>query len=270
MGKQRSNRYGDLLLGVFNSHYGGDGESFTFQRTELELFATKLDIALPKNLGDLIYTYRYRQPLPKDILETASEGYEWVIELAGRGVYRFRLARVNRIAPSDNYYITKVPDATPEIVTMYAMNDEQALLAKVRYNRLIDIFLGIAAYSIQNHLRTTVPDMGQIETDEIYVGVRNTGEQFVVPVQAKGGNDQIGSVQILQDLAMCQDRFPMLTCRPVAVQFTKDSEDRQVIVMFELCEDGEDIRVVDEKQYRLVSQGEISSEDLVRMASFSG
>ena len=51
------------------------------------------------------------------------------------------------------------------------MNDEQALLAKIRYNRLIDIFTGITCYSLQNHLRTTVPNIGQVEIDEIYIGI---------------------------------------------------------------------------------------------------
>jgi hypothetical protein len=63
-----------------------------------------------------------------------------------------------------------VPDATPGIVAKYSLNDEQALLAKVRYNRLIDIFTGVTCYSLQNHLRTTVAELGQVETDEIYVG----------------------------------------------------------------------------------------------------
>lgn len=49
------------------------------------------------------------------------------------------------------------------------MSDEQALLARVRYNRLLDIFLGLATYSLQNHLRTSVTDIGQIEVDEICV-----------------------------------------------------------------------------------------------------
>ena len=56
----------------------------------------------------------------------------------------------------------KVPDATPGIVAQYALSDEQALLARVRYNRLIDIFTGVTCYSLQNHLRTTVIEMGQI------------------------------------------------------------------------------------------------------------
>jgi len=40
---------------------------------------------------------------------------------------------------------------------------------KLRYNRLIDVFIGVTCYSLQNHLRTTEPRIGQFETDEIYV-----------------------------------------------------------------------------------------------------
>ena len=50
---------------------------------------------------------------------------------------------------------------------VYQMN-EQELLAIVRYNRLIDIFLGITCYSLQNHLQTTITGIGQVETNEIY------------------------------------------------------------------------------------------------------
>jgi hypothetical protein len=39
----------------------------------------------------------------------------------------------------------------------------------LRYNRLIDVFIGVTCYSLQNHLRTTEPRIGQFETDEIYV-----------------------------------------------------------------------------------------------------
>ena len=72
------------------------------------------------------------------------------------------------------------------IIVRYSLTDEQALLAKVRYNRLVDIFTGVTCYSLQNHLRTTVSEIGQIETDEIYVGVDRRGAQYVFPVQAKG------------------------------------------------------------------------------------
>jgi hypothetical protein len=126
----------------------------------------------------------------------------------------------------------------------------------------------VTAYSLQNHLRTSVPGTGQIETDEVYVAVRNTGQQFVVPVQAKGGTDQIGVVQAHQDLALCRHAFPELTPRPVAVQFQR-GEGGEVIVMFELMQEGDDIKVVDEKHYRLVPADAITKEDLETMARSS-
>ncbi len=43
--------------------------------------------------------------------------------------------------------VVKVPDATPGLVTKYALDDEQGLLARLRYNRLIDIFTGLVCYS---------------------------------------------------------------------------------------------------------------------------
>ena len=72
-----------------------------------------------------------------------------------------------------------IPDATPELIRAYALDDEQALLAIVRYNRLIDTFLGLTTYSLQNHLRTTVQGMGQIEIDELYIGLDKHGCHYV-------------------------------------------------------------------------------------------
>jgi hypothetical protein len=182
--------------------------------------------------------------------------------------YRMQLRKLIRIVPSDNFYQIKIPDGTPEIIAKYALGDEQALLAKVRYNRLIDHFLRVTAYSLQNHLRTAVPEIGQIEIDEVYIGIRNTGQQFIIPVQAKGGNDQIGIVQVEQDLALCKHAFPTLTPRLVAVQFKKD-EEGESIVMFELVQENEEIRVLDEKQYRLVPAETITKGDLETMARAS-
>ena len=180
-----------------------------------------------------------------------------MIELAGHATYRFRLSQINRIVPNSNLIQIKIPDSTPEIIA-YALSDEQAKLAKVRYSRLIDIFLGITTYSLQNHLRTTVPDIGQIEIDEIYVGVNRNGTHFVIPVQAKGGNDQIGIVQTKQDIACCAVKFPELICRPVAAQFMADN----LIAMFELALEGDEIAVVEEKHYKMVPADEIYDEEL--------
>lgn len=261
----KANRYGDIIASIFFSHYKKGAKEFLFDRSELEAAAQKLGVALPKNIGDLLYSFRFRSALPEKIVKTQPAGREWVIELAGRAKYKFRLAKINRVVPNPSSFQIKIPDATPEIINLYAKSDEQALLAKVRYNRLIDIFLRVTAHSLQSHLRTTVPDIGQIEVDELYVGVRNTGQQFIIPVQAKGGNDQIGATQVWQDLLLCKHAYPDLTPRAIAVQFSGND----VIAMFELAFQGEDLKVIDEKHYRLVPGGDISADDLKQMAEMS-
>lgn len=265
---KKANRYVGILVKIFDSHYKPGVTSFEFQRTEIESAARKLRLHLPKNLGDLIYSFRYRTKMPERITRTADSGMEWAIMPAGRAKYRMQQRKTIRIVPREHFEQIKIPDATPQIIVAYAFNDEQALLAKVRYNRLVDIFLRITAYSLQNHLRTTVPDIGQIETDEVYVGVRNSGEQFIVPIQVKGGTDKIGIVQIEQDLALCRHVFPQLKPRLVAVQFMK-GEEGEVIAMFELKQRGDDIKILDERHYRLVPASSISPDDLQKMAESS-
>jgi hypothetical protein len=259
----RGNRYSAIVGAIFRRHYLRGKTEFEFSREEFAKTAKSLGIALPKNLGDAIYSFRFRVPLPREVLSTAPAGMEWCIDLAGRGRYRFRLGTPSAILPRTGILAIKIPDATPEIIAAYAMTDEQAVLAKVRYNRPIDIFLGIASYSLQNHLRTTVQGIGQIEIDEVYVGVNRNGEQFVIPVQAKGGTDRLGGTQTRQDVACCLEKFPRLTCRPVSAQFMRDD----TIALFELTLEGEQVKVVDEKHYRLVPSDEIGDEDLRRYGS---
>lgn len=177
----------------------------------------------------------------------------------GRALYEFRLVPINRIAPNPNLITIKLPDATPEIVAVNSLSDEQALLAKVRYNRPIDIFLGVASYSLQNHLRTTVKGLGQIEIDEVYVGVDRYGCQYIIPVQAKGGNDQLSAVHAKQDIACCSEKFPGLKCRAISAQFMDDSR----IALFELCLDADGlVRTVEERHYLLVPGDQIEPADL--------
>jgi hypothetical protein len=261
--RPKLNRYQAIIAQVFENHFSAGATEFEFTREEFVSIAGLLEIALPKNIGDVIYSFRYRTELPESVRQTAAEGLEWIIEGAGPARYRFKQVRLNRIVPREDLPTIKLPDSTPEIISANAFTDEQALLAKVRYNRLIDIFLGITAYSLQNHLRTTVKNVGQIEIDEIYVGIDRYGRQFVVPVQAKGGSDKHGTVQTQQDIRCCGEKFANLICRAVSAQFL--SENR--IAMFELSLQGEEIKVVEESHYQLVPATGISPEDLRQYAA---
>jgi hypothetical protein len=263
--EEKENRYRQLLEHIFfDRRFGAYKKGITtieFKREDLEHAADVLKIKLPKNQGDVIYSFRYRASLPKTILATQPKGMEWIIDGAGRARYKFSLVPANRILPNPALRAIKIPDATPEIIGAYALNDEQALLAKVRYNRLIDVFLGVTAYSLQNHMRTTVKGIGQIEIDEVYVALDRQGVQYVIPVQAKGGKDQLAVVQTKQDLACCAEKFPALVCRSVSAQFIIVDEVEK-IAMFELSVEGGRVVIVEEKHYRLVPSAEISAEEL--------
>lgn len=255
---RRQNRYQALLGKIFFDHWRKGATEIPFDRAEFVSSAKALKISLPKNIGDVIYSVRYRTPLPDKVLATQPSGFEWTVEGIGTARYAFRLAKISRIIPNPNLVTVKIPDATPEIISAYALTDEQALLAIVRYNRLIDVFLGVAAYSLQSHLRTSVKNIGQIEIDEVYVGVDRSGRQFIIPVQAKGGSDKIGVIQAKQDIACCEAKFPHLVCRAISAQFV----DRNLIALFELTMEDGTIKIVDEAHYRLVPAEEISSQDL--------
>ncbi len=229
-----------------------------FEREDLVRVAQALRIELPKNLGDIVYTFRYRGALPESIRAKAPEGEFWIIRPAGRSRYCFALTKQPTIAPNELLAETKVPDATPGIIEKYAFDDEQALLAKLRYNRLIDVFTGVTCYSLQNHLQTTVSGMGQVETDEIYVGVDRRGVHYVLPLQAKGGNDQLSIVQIEQDFALCEEKFPGLVCRPIGAQFMQ----RDLIALFDFVKDEAGVALSSEKHYRLVLPEEVTQDDL--------
>ena len=258
MENKEPNRYTKILEAIFAKYFKKGVTEIEFKRTEFSQVADELGIILPKNLGDVLYSFRYRTLLPKSITSKAPKGYEWVIRPSGKGKYTLALAKQSNIAPSNILAETKIPDATPGVIAKYSMNDEQSLLAKLRYNRLIDIFTGLTCYSLQNHLRTTLSNGSQVETDEIYIGLDKRGAHYVLPVQAKGGKDKIGIVQIEQDFELCSLKFPHLICRPIAAQFMADN----LIALFEFEQSEDGIKVTSEKHYRLVRSDELSSEEL--------
>lgn len=248
MARSTGSAYEQIISHIWDAHFRDGMTEFEFVRREIiqakEIFAPELDL----NPGDVPYSYRYRRALPARILATQPQGLQWIIEGAGRARYRFRLVPANRIVPNPTLATITIPDATPELIRAYALDDEQALLAIIRYNRLIDTFLGLTTYSLQNHLRTTVKGIGQIEIDELYVGLDKRGCHYLIPVQAKGGRDQISVVQTTQDIRFVEQRFPGLLCRAISAQFMEAG----IVALFELTLQDSQVRVVEERHFKLV------------------
>src|SRR5208337_1960508 len=114
--------------------------------------------------------------------------------------------------------------ATPEIVLEYAGGDEQGLLAKVHYNRLLDVFLGVTCYHLQNHWRTSIKNKGQCEIDDLYVGLDTNGKQYVLPIEAKCSREHLSKTQIAQMIDFARERYQRLKIRPIGVQEMQDGD----------------------------------------------
>lgn len=261
-------KYDDVIERVFHNNYQDNDVFVSFDREEIAQACDDLGFARIKNLGDVPYSYRFRKELPQSINNKLPDNTDWIILGTGIGSYEFRQASPGKIIPSQNRQRIKIPDATPEILKKYAPGtDEQALLTKVRYNRLIDLFTGLTCYSIQNHLRTTVKDIGQIEIDEVYLGVNKRGAHFVIPCQAKSPGDRFGIVQIMQDIAFCKERYPNAICKPIALQFLSEND----VAILELAVDDSEsvyrLNVVEERHYKLVYRDEISDAEILSLTA---
>jgi hypothetical protein len=109
-------RYARIIEAVFQRYWKDGKSEFSFERDEMIQVCREPTIELPKNLGDIIYTFRYRKSLPKSILATQPADRGWLILGDGDGRYRFRLNRLTHIRPTNGLLVRKIPDATPEII----------------------------------------------------------------------------------------------------------------------------------------------------------
>ena len=256
-----------IIEWIFAQRHNRGDDQVTFTRDDLIDAAAALGADRPKNLGDIVYSLRYRVPLPDSIRQTAPPGREWAIFPGGNAVYTLRTVPFNLIEPRQGLRTIRLPDATPGVISKYSLTDEQALLARVRYNRLLDVFTGLACYPLQSHLRTSItitnaidgtPSSSQVETDDVYVGLDEHGAHYILPVQAKGGSDSLSVIQIWQDLRVAEQKFPDLIARPVAAQFMEQS----VIALFEFQESNNQITIAREHHYSLVPPEELESHEL--------
>ncbi len=208
------------------------------------------------NVADVRYQYTSgRGRLPDSIDKLGP----WMIAGRGKARYAFvKLLESPEVKIQADLLTIFLPDATPEIVLEYAGSDEQGLLAKVHYNRLLDIFLQITCYHLQNHWRTSIKKKGQLEIDDLYVGLNINGKQFVIPVEAKSANDRLSKTQIAQMIDFARDRYSKLIIRPVGVQEMKDGS--LVVIEFTPADHPDQIKIKEMRRYKLVPMSEVPLE----------
>lgn len=227
-----------------------DERELDFTKDELVETAQELGIML-RNPPDVVYTYRCRRVLPNDILNTGG----WILVPKGKGRFSFhRTERSSFIEIQQGLARIEILNAVPEIVEKYTANDEQGLLSLMRYNRLVDIFANITCFHLQSHIRTTIADEGQIEIDDLYVGVADDGNEYILPVEAKSPDerDKLGWFQVANLVRYAKQNFPKLKCRPIAA---KPFDHNLVCLMeFDDTPDYEKIAIKNIKVYKLIRE----------------
>lgn len=245
--------YDRLIVEIFHRRHGASRDEFEFTREEMAEILQEWGERI-KNLGDVPYSYRSGcRSLPDEISSTG----HWAIEGRGKGRYAFRrLSRSPYVTIPTELQIINLLDATPDIILKYSSTDEQGLLAKVRYNRLVDTFLGLTAYHLQGHVRAYIEDVGQVEIDDLYLGVDMDGNQYVIPVEAKTPAETLGVIQVIALNAFGRENYPNLALRSVAVKAWDDNT--IFFIEFNDAIDAEDIEVVTYKRYRLVRDDKLA------------
>ncbi len=76
MTEKTANRYSQIIERIFLDHYTEGTQEVPFDRRDIERIAGDLGITLPKNLGDVVYSFRYRVPLPQTVRDRAPEGQQ--------------------------------------------------------------------------------------------------------------------------------------------------------------------------------------------------
>lgn len=240
-----------LFMEKFNDKTGMEIKQIDFTKDEVVATAAKLNIII-RNIPDIIYTYRCRSELPESIRAKGN----WLIQAKSKGKYAFiRTKRPPFIPIQEGLAPVEILNALPELVEKYTAYDEQGLLSAVRYNRLVDVFTEITCFHLQSHIRTTI-EGGQIEVDDLYVGLDQNGKAYILPLEAKSPEekDRLNWIQVSNLVKYAKLKFPDLTCRPIAAK----PVDRNTIYLIEFEDktDFEEIGIKNIKLYKLIRKND--------------
>jgi len=198
-----------------------------------------------------VYTYPRRRDWPDEIAATGH--WDLARDWQGDAQHCFiKLTHPLTLAP-ETLQENEIPYAVPEIVDQSVGQDEQGIVTRARYNRLVDVFTGLAAFHLQSHVRTVI-SRKQIEIDDLYVAVDKQGKRYCVPIEAKTGREKTSYGQVSNMAKFAETRFPDFACRPLLINGV--CHDLFHIVEFIASTDPRKIRIVDQRLYRLAKDAD--------------
>ena len=81
----KSNVYATIIEEIFESKFKKGMTQVDFERSDITAAAKRRGVRRPSNVGDVVYSARYRGNLPESVQSTATRGREWIIRGTGSG-----------------------------------------------------------------------------------------------------------------------------------------------------------------------------------------
>lgn len=210
--------YGSILLWVFHNKKAdlktGD---ILFSQTDLRQAANELKLEV-RNFPDLTYNLRSRAPLPEEIKKA---GYT-TIAIRGRGEYALVTAADNIEVPTGTEVGIADSMKIPAVIRDILRADEQSVLSAMRYMDVVSDFVGMPAYHLQGHLRTTGSLGQQVEADDVWVAQPEKGKRIILPIEAKGPKEHLGRHQMMSTVDAVRSKIPGFPVVPLAVHLEQD------------------------------------------------
>lgn len=243
----------NLTAGVTRGNFP-DSFHFTSGDVVAAMQAAQLEGAIAKaqaNPPDIKYTFDARRFMPAEIEQLGP--MTWLAE--GKGRYRLqRTRRVNLLPfPTPEFpepEIEVIADQTPPFIAGLLGRDEQATFTRVRNAGLINIALGLQAWPIQGHHRTSI-SYGQVEIDEVQAGL-DRNAPVLVPISGKGGADKLSWSQARNLNAYGREKAPVPGMSVRSIGLWRDRHDTVWVVEFSPHLEIDDIQIVGLRRFRFI------------------
>lgn len=242
--------YVPLLLDIFNARWRKGASTVLFTLDDIRNACERLKLEA-RNPADVIYRMRSRTILPAEIRK---HGFH-VLRAIGRGKYQFEKAEDSIIVPPVTKPVEAL-DLTPIPVRRFLPEfasalDEQALLTVASYCKLFDHFTGMTIFRLRNHVRKSVPGIGQAELDAVDVGIASSEDDMPVifPIEAKALADALNRVQVCNMIEYCKHYFAGHKIRPLALKV--DIESLIHLMEFNVASKASELRLVRCQSYAL-------------------
>ena len=191
----------------------------SFERTDiLEICAKEFGKA-PKNLGDIIYSLRYRLDYLSTYDYLLEKDYTWTLLSTGIGKYELSPLKKLRIPSLESEDIIYIKDNTPKHIHELRPLNDQSLLMKIIQNDILNEFLQDDLVFLQAHHKVNLQNWGQAEIDGI---LASNYSPHLYLVEVKGYTEVIAWPQMIQLKMYAQQNHSDTPFTPLFIQSHKD------------------------------------------------